>query len=242
MAAKEKILLFTLPPHTTHMSQPLDRGCFAPLKVCWKKVCHLFITNNPGRVITRYDFSSLFAEAWRLAMTQKNVCSGFEVCGIYPFSREKVLAKIPQEAEPVKSLSEETGLAYIPLYSPIRPPKQVSISPLSPPLHESTANSLNRSSSEGDLSVKLVKRRATSISRFLHTPIHPSKLPTKSEKSCGKVLTSLENQKIMEEKEAAKKKAAEEKEQRKVLREEKAKAKKEKARKGKRRGQEKKGT
>lgn len=71
MSARDKIILFTLPPHTTHISQPLDRGCFAPLKVCWKKVCHLFYSNNPGRIITRYDFFSLFAEAWRLSMTQK---------------------------------------------------------------------------------------------------------------------------------------------------------------------------
>lgn len=227
MAAKERIVLFTLPPHTTHISQPLDRGCFAPLQACWKRVCHLFLSSNPGRVITRYDFSALFAESWRLAMTQKNVCSGFEVSGIYPFSRDKVLSKIPQQVNSVQSLSKETGLAYIPLYSPVRPPKQDILSPLSPPLHESTGNSLNRSSSEGDLSMQLVQRRATSISRFLHTPVHPSKLPTKSQKSCGKVLTSLQNQKIIYEKEEAKKKAAHEKEQRKILREEKAKAKEE---------------
>ena len=53
MVAKEKMLLFTLPPH---ISQPLDRGCFAPLKTNWKKVCHLFSTNNlsPSMIFPRY--------------------------------------------------------------------------------------------------------------------------------------------------------------------------------------------
>ena len=30
-AAKEKIILFTLPSNTTHLTQPLDKGCFGPL-------------------------------------------------------------------------------------------------------------------------------------------------------------------------------------------------------------------
>ena len=37
LAAKEQIVLFALPPNTTHLSQPLDRGCFSPLKAYWKK-------------------------------------------------------------------------------------------------------------------------------------------------------------------------------------------------------------
>lgn len=51
-AAKKKIILFTLPPHTTHLFQPLDKGCFGPFKSYWKWVCHLFYA---GRVITCDD-------------------------------------------------------------------------------------------------------------------------------------------------------------------------------------------
>ena len=32
LAAKEKVIIFALPPNTTHFSQPLDKGCFGPLK------------------------------------------------------------------------------------------------------------------------------------------------------------------------------------------------------------------
>ena len=39
-AARHKVVLFTLPPNTTHLSQPLDKGCFAPLKTKWKEECH----------------------------------------------------------------------------------------------------------------------------------------------------------------------------------------------------------
>ena len=32
LAAKEQVIRFALPPNTTHQSQPLDKGCFGPLK------------------------------------------------------------------------------------------------------------------------------------------------------------------------------------------------------------------
>ena len=45
-AAAEGVLLFTLPPHTTHLCQPLDKGPFAPLKVEWRKTVHVFVSAN----------------------------------------------------------------------------------------------------------------------------------------------------------------------------------------------------
>ena len=32
LAATDRIILFVLPPNTTHITQALDRGCFGPLK------------------------------------------------------------------------------------------------------------------------------------------------------------------------------------------------------------------
>ena len=47
-----KVVLFTLPPNTTHLSQPLDKGCFAPWKRKWKEECHRFMIENPGKVVS----------------------------------------------------------------------------------------------------------------------------------------------------------------------------------------------
>ena len=60
LAAKEKVVMFALPPNTTHLSQPLDKGCFGPLKTYWKEECHDFLSRNPGMVVTRYSFSKSF--------------------------------------------------------------------------------------------------------------------------------------------------------------------------------------
>ena len=243
MASDHKIVVFALPPHTTHLTQPLDKSAFASLKTYWKEVCHRFLMNNPGRVITRYDFSSLFSEAWYQAMTIRNVTAGFKVSGIYPFNRDIVLDKIPKEEFTTfkpEAISQNSGLAYIPFYSPAvkRAPCRASlnssetdvpsyISELDSSLEDDNASLCSSSSSiDIDSCVVLAPNLPVrSLSAFLRTPIPPSKLPTKNAKSSGKVLTSLENMRIMEAKEAAKKEKARIAEERKKAREQKAKEK-----------------
>ena len=61
-AEEEEVILFALPPNTTHITQPLDKGCFGPLKAKWAEVCHKYITDNPGKVVNRYCFSRLSHE------------------------------------------------------------------------------------------------------------------------------------------------------------------------------------
>ena len=65
-AREQECIILCLPPHTTHESQPLDVGVFAPLKVHWRRVCHDFYQNqnNPGKIINKFNFSSLFSQAW----------------------------------------------------------------------------------------------------------------------------------------------------------------------------------
>ena len=38
-AAAEGVIMFCLPPHTTHLTQPRDKGCFGPLKAYWQEEC-----------------------------------------------------------------------------------------------------------------------------------------------------------------------------------------------------------
>ncbi len=114
VAIKEKVILFTLPPHTTHITQPLDRGCFGPLKTAWRSSCHEFMRNNPGKVITKFSFNAVFSNAYKKSMSMENIISSFRATGIYPLDRSKVLEKpCIQKA----SLAEESGIAFLPLFS-----------------------------------------------------------------------------------------------------------------------------
>ena len=238
MAAKEKVILFTLPPHTTHLSQPLDRSCFGPLKASWRQVCQTYCYKNPGKVVGIYEFSRLFAEAWYDSMTLKNIISGFKVTGVFPVDRFAI--KLPEDTiKPAfnpEELAVRSGLAYIPLYSPVHStstPKQNSLKPSrSSTLQSCTKNAssasvdsdsylLERSLSEDNLSTGYSNSSYCRVSRntlggVLSTPVPPNKLPNKRLKSCSQVLTSAEFLQKMEEAEESKKVKAREKEERKL--------------------------
>ena len=138
MAAEQQIILCALPPHTTHITQPLDRGCFAPLKVAWRDICHRFSARHPGRTVSRFDFCELFAKAWFKAFTMPNIINSFEATGICPFNRHAI--RLPEDDHDFSvfkpcNLPEKTNLAYIPLYSPARPTRHENLSRVSSKSH-----------------------------------------------------------------------------------------------------------
>jgi len=84
-AAENEIILFCLPPHTTHVAQPLDVSFFAPLKRHWARMCHEYTTEHPGRAVTKFQFSSLFNKAWFISIQPSTIMSGYRKVGVYPF-------------------------------------------------------------------------------------------------------------------------------------------------------------
>ena len=103
--------MFCLPPHTTHLLQPLDKTCFSPLKGYWNEECQKYMSSNSGRVVNRFNFSEIFAKAWKKAMVPSIISSGFQTTGVYPFSRKAV--------DIVSEESAENQAPYIPFCSPI---------------------------------------------------------------------------------------------------------------------------
>jgi hypothetical protein len=85
-AMEHNCIMLCLPPHTTHESQPLDVGVFAPLKVQWSRCCHDFYQRNPGRIVTKFNFCGLFSKAWYQAVTPSNIIAGFHKAGVYPYN------------------------------------------------------------------------------------------------------------------------------------------------------------
>ena len=77
IAAENEIVLFCLPPNTTHVAQPLDVSFFGPLKKHWSNVCHTYMVENPGKVVTKFQFSSLLNKAWFQSIKPETIKSGF---------------------------------------------------------------------------------------------------------------------------------------------------------------------
>jgi len=107
LARDNGILILCLPPHTTHEAQPLDCGVFCPLKAQWRQVVHNFLQSNPGKIVTKFNFNSIFADAWLHSVTPANVMGGFKTCGVYPFNPAAI--KVP-ETEYGNTSSEEMNI------------------------------------------------------------------------------------------------------------------------------------
>ena len=86
IAAEAEIIIFCLPPHTTHVAQPLDVSFFGPLKGHWSKVCHSYMTDNPVKVVTKFQFCSLLNKAWFKPINSATIISGFRKMGVCPFN------------------------------------------------------------------------------------------------------------------------------------------------------------
>ena len=124
-ASEKQVILFALPPNTTHITQPLDKGVYGPLKVEWRKVCHEYIISNPGKVVTMHSFSSLFAKAWMQSMTIKNIMAGFHTTGIYPLDRSKVISALEESV--ITPPHKTSSLTYLPLLTPLPSPRKCKV-------------------------------------------------------------------------------------------------------------------
>ncbi|XP_057311558.1 uncharacterized protein LOC130649317 [Hydractinia symbiolongicarpus] len=108
------IEIVSLPPHTSHKLQPLDRTFFKPLKVAFNAACTSWMRLHPARRITIDKIGALFNTAYLKAATIENAISGFRCTGIFPYDAsilpEKEFLSDPREplATPdVSSITEE---------------------------------------------------------------------------------------------------------------------------------------
>jgi len=184
LAASEGVTLFVLPPNTTHLMQPLDKGIFGPLKVRWRQVCFQYLAAHPGRVITRFEFSQLFGEAWLSTMTARNIMSGYRTTGVFPLDRNAVTL-------PVASPKTDKPLRHLPLYTPAK------INPV-PGRYERME--LMEASSDDESETYHAAEHQSCLSKFLDYPSPPSRRAGICEESSARVLTSKESLRILAEK------------------------------------------
>jgi len=94
------IVALQMPPHSSHLLQPLDVGCFSPLKTTYgRKVQEKMLggINN----IDKQDFLVLYLEARRQALSPSNIRSGFIATGLSPFDPTRVLCRLQVQVDKV---------------------------------------------------------------------------------------------------------------------------------------------
>jgi hypothetical protein len=92
-AKQQNIVLFVLPPHTSHILQPMDIGCFGPLQLKYAQECSKFARTH-HRVVTRYDVCSLACKAYSFALSPLNLQASFNKAGIYPFKNSSSMVEL----------------------------------------------------------------------------------------------------------------------------------------------------
>jgi hypothetical protein len=90
---ENKIITLCMPAHASHLLQPLDVGCFGPLKKAYGReieyLIRCFITH-----ITKTEFFPAFHAAHQAAITESNIKGGFRGAGLAPFDPENVISKL----------------------------------------------------------------------------------------------------------------------------------------------------
>ncbi|KAF2187545.1 DDE-domain-containing protein [Zopfia rhizophila CBS 207.26] len=81
-----------MPSHASHLLQPLDVGCFSPLKDAYGRQVEDLIRNHIYHV-TKLEFLPAFKAAYQNSITESNIRAGFQGAGLVPFDPDAVLSK-----------------------------------------------------------------------------------------------------------------------------------------------------
>ena len=93
LCEENKIITLCMPPHSSHILQPLDVGCFAPLKRAYSKEIRVLATNHVSH-IDKKAFIASFAKVFEPAFSKANIQSSFRATGLVPYNPLVVLSKL----------------------------------------------------------------------------------------------------------------------------------------------------
>lgn len=87
------IKLLILPPHSSHVTQPLDIGLFSPLKKYLSREITKLVGTNIA-CLAKPEWCTGYVNARTNAFTFHNIQSSWNGAGLYPFQPRKVIRRI----------------------------------------------------------------------------------------------------------------------------------------------------
>ena len=82
-----------MPSHSSHLLQPLNVGCFAPLKRAYGNKISV-LARYGTKQIKKEAFLPAFKAAFKKAITKENICASFRGAGLVPHNPEAVVSKL----------------------------------------------------------------------------------------------------------------------------------------------------
>ena len=90
---ENNIITLYMPPHSSHLLQPLDVGCFGPLKKAYSRQIEDMMRAHILH-ITKDDFFPAFHAAFKETITESNVQGGFRGASLLPLDPKKVISAL----------------------------------------------------------------------------------------------------------------------------------------------------
>ncbi|RKK06651.1 hypothetical protein BFJ68_g16465 [Fusarium oxysporum] len=94
---ENKIITLCMPPHSSHLLQRLDVGCFGLLKKAYGREIERLIRCSITYV-SKTEFFLAFYAAFQATMTEANIKAGFRGAGLVPLNPESVVSKLDVQA------------------------------------------------------------------------------------------------------------------------------------------------
>lgn len=124
MCVDNDIDFICLVPNSTHLCQPLDVAFFRPMKEAWRATLTEFkLQNIRLNAVPKDMFPTLLNKSLNrmdavtprsnnnnnnddMSAIKRNLIGGFRATGIFPFDRQQVFKRLPQEPEEVSPTTE----------------------------------------------------------------------------------------------------------------------------------------
>ncbi|KAI8488705.1 hypothetical protein Bbelb_334880 [Branchiostoma belcheri] len=106
-AMEQNIIIYGLPPHTSHFTQPLDVTVFSSLKTKWATTLESLQAADTRFQVRKTTFPKIFASVQDLTFTPENIKSGFKKTGILPYDKSAIDSIWTNMSPETKSASGE---------------------------------------------------------------------------------------------------------------------------------------
>jgi hypothetical protein len=114
---RNNIYLLFLPPHTSHVLQPLDISIFSPVKTYYRQALANFLDLDDSTPYNKMIFLRCYHQARKLGLTERNARAGWLGSGLWPVNLAKpmlnpylILEEEGQSSRPSQAIAPRTPL------------------------------------------------------------------------------------------------------------------------------------